>query len=533
MELVNEEAARQLPAELSDADELLKTLPPLANTIVDRAIDNMTRKLVAGYRNKRNAKPNHIDIAGDTKETLRAASAKSAMEVANRGQAWKEMIQKSMTHGISSLSTIQLTKGFEIKAGQRPEDFKDKMPASPGVYVVFDKEGTPVYVGDSDNMQSRWNAGHFNEYKEGQREGRERYKLADVFEQGCTVDFIVMESKETAAALEAHLIHENFVKFPDARKNGKNLNAKQTEAREKALAGGMLLNKKEELANEQGTRSNQEARKMKESAHSTARLIAGAGGEALKNVGFDLIERLTTTSIKAIKDELVDILRGGTTKLIARVERMLRKIFAVLKGFLTNWTQFFRGLAEFVINALSKTVSQIYNLTRNIYDLAKGAWDLYHGAKTMSREELVRKVTETIVVSGSLVIWDALDAVLEATISAQFGGALAPFAPYISSAITAIGFGISTYTLQGIVSRIIDGILAFRMGYLETIAAEQAACEQLIRIAETELELLADAGDYVRTSLKVIQQMEDHTRLLSHHEPIVAIDLNELLVHRD
>ena len=87
------------------------------------------------------------------------------------------------------------------------------MPNTPGVYVVFDHNDKPVYVGDSDNMQARWNAGHFNEYKQGQRPDAERYKLADEMEAGCTVKFIVMDSKETAAALEAHLIKENFAQF--------------------------------------------------------------------------------------------------------------------------------------------------------------------------------------------------------------------------------------------------------------------------------------------------------------------------------
>jgi hypothetical protein len=532
--IATEDMTGHAPNELADVDQALKTLSPLANTIVDRAIDNMTRKLVAGYRNKRNAKPNakHTDFGAESKEAFKAASAQSVIAVANRGQAWKEMIQKSMTHGISSLATIKLTPAFEIKNGQRPENFKDAIPAAPGVYVVHDKEGTPIYVGDSDNMQSRWNAGHFNEYKQGEREGATRYKLADAFEEGCTVSFIVMESKETAAALEAHLIQENFAAHPGVKRNEKNLTPEQAEARKDALEDGMLLNKKEELATEQGTRSNQEAKKMKDAASGTARLVAGAAGEAMKNVGFDIFERLTTTSIKAIKDELVDILGGGKAKLKTRVERMMTKIFDVIKDLVTNWAQLLRGLAEFLVNALSKTIGQIYNLARNIYDLAMGAWQLYKGAETMSREELVRKITETVIVSGSLVVWDALDAVLETFLSAQFGGALAPFSPYIASTITAVGFGVSTYALQNIATRIIDGVIAFKMGYVETLAAEKAACDQLLRVAETELELMADLGDYVKTSVELTVQMEQHTILLSNHEPIEELDLNNLLTHQ-
>ncbi len=275
----------------------------MANLIVDRAIDNMTRKLVAGHRNKRNAKPNakQVDFGAEAKEALKASSAQSVMQVANRGQAWKEMIQKSFTHGISSLATMKFDDEFAIKDGQRPDSFKQKMPDSPGVYVVFDHDDKPVYVGDSENMQSRWNAGHFNEYKQGQKPESERYKLADEMERGCTVKFIRMDSKETAAALEAHLIKENFAQFKGVRKTAKSLTPEEAAKRDQALANGMLKNKKDELATEQGTRSNQEAKKMKDASGTTAALAKGATVEAVKNVGYDIFERLTTTAIKAIK----------------------------------------------------------------------------------------------------------------------------------------------------------------------------------------------------------------------------------------
>lgn len=42
----------------SDArDDVLRLMPPLADQIVEKAIDNMTRKLVAGYRNKKRRSP--------------------------------------------------------------------------------------------------------------------------------------------------------------------------------------------------------------------------------------------------------------------------------------------------------------------------------------------------------------------------------------------------------------------------------------------------------------------------------------------
>jgi hypothetical protein len=517
---------------LEQYEEALKELSPFATTVVDRAIDNMTQKLVAGYRNKRNANPNSktLDVGAETKEALKAASAKSAMEVANRGQDWKEMIQKSLSHGISSLSTLKLDGEFEIKDGRRPKNFKDVVPHGPAVYVVYNNQDQPVYVGDSKNMYNRWNAGHFNEFNQGEKSGVKPYKLAGEFKDGCVVKFIKMDSAEAAAALEAYLIRENFDKFPGIAKNSDNLTPEQAALRNEALEGGMLKNKKEELKTEQGIRSNQEAQKMKNASGSTATLIIGAGGEAIKNVGFNLVEQLTTVTIKGIKVELVDVLRGGKSTLMVRVKRLLKKIFDVLKGAVENVFGLLRGIAEFVVNALSKAIGQIYNLARNLFDLANGAWKLYKGAETMSREELARKVCETIVVSGSLVIWDALDAMLETWITAQSGGTLALFAPYLSAAVTAIGFGVTTHGLQAIVTRIIDAVIGFQLGYIESVEAERVACEQLIRVAESELDMLSHFGDYADTSVAVIEKMRYDTSVLSSHNPIKVLDLTALRI---
>jgi len=521
------------PVALSQ-EEGMASLSPMANVIVDRAIDSMTRKLVAGYRNKKNARPNAetVDIGAEAREALKAASAGSVMEVANRGQAWKEMIQKSLTHGISSLSSMTFDGEVRIKNGQLPPDFKKIMPNTPGVYVVFDKNDKPVYVGDSENMQKRWFAGHSNEYKQGQRPGGERYKLADEFEAGCTVRFLLTETKETAAAIEAHLINENFDRFEGVRRSNRNLEPDEELARQQALEDGMLKNRKVELETEQGSRSNQEAKKLKDASGDTSRLVVGAAGEAFRNIGFDVFERLTTTSIKVIKDELVDVVGGGKARLRVRVERMLRKIMAALRNVLENPMQLLRGLVEFIVNALSKTIAQIYNLARNIFDLANNAWQLYQGAQTMSRELLVRKITETIVVSGSLVIWDSLDLMLEKWLGVQSGGALVPFAPYISAAVAAIGFGVSSHAMQAVVARIIDTVIAFKQGYIAVIDAERVACEQLILIAENELELLADLGGYVESSIKVMGQLQAHTIVLSQHEPIQSLDLDAIVVRR-
>lgn len=510
--------------------EALLRMPPLADQIVDKAIDNMTRKLVAGYRNKKNAKPNakHTDVVAETKESLAAVSAESVMAVANRGQSWKEMIQKSLSAGISSLATMQFDGEFKVRGGQRPKDFNSTMPNSPGVYVVYDDStGRPVYIGDSENMRSRWDAGHFNEYQQGQQEGQERYKLADALEVGCTVKYIRMESKETAAALEAHLIKENFSSFEKVRKTPKNLTEDEQLTRDTALQEGMLLNKREELLTEQGTRSNQEAKKIKDSSGDTSSLVAGAASEAMKNVGFDVIERLTTTAIKAVKDELVDIFCGGKTKIARRLERMLRQVLGVLEGVLKAPLQLLRGIVEFIANALSKAIGQIYNLARNLFDLAHGAWNLYRGAQNLSREELVRKVSETVIVTGSLILWDALDPMIESQLAV-----LGPFAPYVSSAVVAVGFGLSSFALQKIVAHIIDTLVAFKQGFLDTLDSARAACDQMIRVAEQELLMLTDLREYAKTSIQTMQQLSIHARTLSQHQAINAIDVSALLPKR-
>lgn len=524
-------AKQSTPQDTQDTPaEGMRRMPPMADQIVDKAIDNMTRKLVAGYRNKKNAVPNakRTDHLAETKETLAAVSAESVMAVANRGQAWNEMIKKSMSAGISSLATMQFDGEFKVRGGERPADFNRAMPDTPGVYVVYDDStGKPVYVGDSDNMRSRWYAGHFNEYQQGQREGRERYKLADVLESGCTVKYIRMESKETAAALEAHLIQENFRNFEGVRKTPKNLTEEDQLVRDAALQEGMLLNKREELSTEQGSRSNQEAKKMKDASGDTSSLVAGASSEAMKNVGYDVIERLTTTTIKVVKNELVDVLHGGKTKIAKRLERMLREVLGVLESVLKAPLQLLRGIVEFIANALSKAIGQIYNLARNLFDLAHGAWNLYQGAQTMSREALVRKISETVIVSGSIVLWDALDPIIEAQLAA-----LGPFAPYVSSAVVAVGFGLSSFALQKIVTHIIDAVIAFKQGFLDTLDAARAACEQLIRVAEQELLMLSDLREFAKVSMQTMERLSTHTQTLSQHQAIEPMDISAMLPKR-
>lgn len=513
-----------LDLEDEQLDLALRELPPLANQIVDTAIDNMSRKLIAGYRNKKNALPNakKTDLPAETVEALKAASAESVVEVANRGQAWKEMIQKTLTRGVGSLSTMEFDGQFKISGGKPDDDFK-KMPNSPGVYVVFDAASDrPVYVGDSDNMQRRWHSGHLNEHRQGQREGGTPYKLAGEFENGCTVKFIKMESRETAAALEAHLIRENFKNFEDISKKN-TADAEKAAARDEALADGMLKNQRNELATEQGTRSNQEAKKMKDSSGSATTLAVGAGKEAAINITADLFHTIATTIVKAVKNELVDVIGGGRAPLKVRVERVIRRLASAVKNI--NLWAILRGLVEFIVNALSKAIGQIMNLARNLWDLGNGAWQLYRGAKTMSREELVRKISATVVTSGALVVWDALDPMIEAKLT----GVIGPFAPYVSATLVAIGFGLSSYALNEAVTKVIDSIVAFKQGYIDSLEASREACQRIMDVAELELQVLASLADYKDSALDLHETLADGTRRLSQHQALEPVDFEKLM----
>lgn len=214
--------------------------------------------------------------------------------------------------------------------------------------------------------------------------------------------------------------------------------------------------------------------------------------------------------------------------IVVRIRRVLKKLVGVIKGFFDKPMQIARGIVQFIVNALSKSISQIYNLANNIFDLASNAWNLYRGADTLSREELVRKISETVIVSGSLVLWDGLDPVIEAKLT-PFAGV---FAPYLSSMIVAIGFGISSHYLQNIVNTAIDAVIAFKMGLQESLDAAKAACAQLIRNAERELALMSDLRDYLTSSKELMTQLQAHTATLSTHQAIEAQTAPVLLLRR-
>lgn len=122
--------------------EVTHSLSPLSNAIVDKAIDNVTRKLIGGARNKNNSQAgsHNPSLKQSISDSLAATSAEDVMQVANRGVAWKEMISKSLSHGISSLASMQYDGQFTVKNGIA--EGLHQVPGNPGVYVVFDKNNT-------------------------------------------------------------------------------------------------------------------------------------------------------------------------------------------------------------------------------------------------------------------------------------------------------------------------------------------------------------------------------------------------------
>lgn len=471
-------------------------LPPMANAIIDKAVDNVTRKLVAGYRNKKNSRPNakNQDVRTVVKDTMAAVSADSVMDVANRGADWKELLQKTLSHGISSIGTMQFDGSFTVKNGQAQG--LDGVPNSPGVYVVFNKEQEAVYVGDSAKLKQRWHAGHLNEHAQAKK-SESSYKLSKEFDEGCVVRFVKLDSSVTAAAVEAHLI---------ATEDLKN-------------------NSKEELKYEQGARDNIEAKKMKDASGSFKTLAVGAAKDAVANVGWGVFEQLSTELIKALKDELIDIAKGGKHSIGHRLKRLFDRVWAVIQKIIDAPLSIISGIFEFIVNAISKTIQQFYHLAKNICELGLTGWSIYKGSASMSNEDLTLKITETVVLSGTLILWDALDPVLEASLASIVG----PVAPYLSATICALGYGLSSFYLQKIVPSLIKLLLLMRTSAQEAVYEMRRACEQLIAIQERELELLSALKTYAKDSFEFIKETQENTQAMIGHKPISHFDVNMLL----
>ncbi|MFY8328772.1 GIY-YIG nuclease family protein [Pseudoalteromonas sp. ZZD1] len=453
----------------------VQKLSPLGDKIVDKAIDNVTRKLVAGVRNRKNSRPNanSSDVKSEVKDVLGASTTASTIDIAGRTLDWKEVITKSFSHGVSSLSTIKFDSEFTVTGGVATG--LDSAHDGPGVYVVYDKRGDPVYVGDAEKVKKRWNAGHLNENKQKAKNG-EQYKLAAELEEGCTVRVLHTDTKETAAAIEANLI---------------------------ANHKDELKNSKEELKNQQGTRSNIEAKKMKERLNSAGKLAAGAAKEVGEQALASAIEGLIASSIKHLKVELVDLFKGGKTKAIDRVKRFLEAVLNDIKNLKTNFRQMLKGIWEAIIGLVSQTIAQVYNLARNIFDLAANAYSIYQGKDSMSTEEMLNKITETIVISGSLALWDSLDVVIEGMIFPYTG----IFSGVIAGIISAIGFGITSHILSKYVPKLVQYILGVGLSHKMALEARRSSYLQLVESYKLSEELYESAGALLQSELRVMNHM--------------------------
>lgn len=164
------------------------------------------------------------------------------------------------------------------------------------------------------------------------------------------------------------------------------------------------------------------------------------------------------------------------------------------------------------------------NLAKNLWDLGKGVWQLYKGAETMSREELVRKISATIITTGSLVVWDVLDPLIEG----QLAGVIGPFALYVSATLVAVSFGLSSYLLNEAVTAVIDADIRFKQGYDDPLIASRDACDRIFANAEMELKLIASLAEYTETALNLHQALEDGTAALSAHTAMQRIDFEAM-----
>ena len=252
---------------------------------------------------------------------------------------------------------------------------------------------------------------------------------------------------------------------------------------------------------------------MKEASKNTKTLVAGAAIEGLKQGGFTVMEQFSGNCIKFMKDEIVDIFMGGTSTLLQRIERFFRRVWETLIDIIKKPLDFLKGIFEFIINAFSEAIRKIYNLARNIFDLGVAAWELYKGNKTMSKEELVTKISETIITSGCLIIWDALDLAIEGQLSVY--APLKPFAPYLAASLSAIGFGISSHYLCKCVPKIVEAILSFETGQQEAQRERAAVCRQLVINAEMNLKLATGLRSYTISNMELYNENIENTERLS------------------
>ena len=193
-----------------------------------------------------------------------------------------------------------------------------------------------------------------------------------------------------------------------------------------------------------------------------------------------------------------------------RARRMLEKVWAVVRKIIEAPLAVLNGIVEFIVNALSHAFRQVYNLARNLFDLAHGAWQLYQGAGKMPREELVSKIVETVVVSGSLVLWDGLEPLVESQLAF-----LGPVAPFVSCVLTAMGFGLTSHYLQQVVPAVVEFLIDFKSGWQEAAEARRQAAAQLIQLREREWMLAQGLAEYAESVALLVRETDEHAQRLA------------------
>ncbi len=165
----------------------------------------------------------------------------------------------------------------------------------------------------------------------------------------------------------------------------------------------------------------------------------------------DVFETLSTTMIKALKDEVVDLFITQKAQVKIRLKRFFDKIWQVIVNLIKAPLNQLRGLFEFVLNALSQAIGKFNQLAKNIYDLGMAALSLMKGSKTMTREEPSIRSLRSLSPAG---LWCSGCGRTGDRI--RYGGSFCStgsLCPYISASLCAMGFGLSSYLLADIVPK--------------------------------------------------------------------------------
>ncbi|AUP76694.1 hypothetical protein CWS02_14100 [Enterobacter sp. EA-1] len=120
----------------------------------------------------------------------------------------------------------------------------------------------------------------------------------------------------------------------------------------------------------------------------------------------------------------------------------------------------------------------------------------------MTRQQMIDKASEIIITSGVLIFWDALEPIIESGITGLFAP-LAPFAPYISSLLCAIGFGVTSHYLSSFVPQVLTLVANTEPQFIE---AGRKTHQQLLENREANESLLTEITAYARSSVAFIDE---------------------------